>query len=128
MAGLLSDEEEETAKKPPIMESKPASKSPSMAASQGRRGLLMVPGWAESWQRSSTEPRPRQGRLQDQRGECVSWGGVRVRVPEQTRQAQMVVVHPTPLVTKHWALVFFLRSFCSSNSWGYSYPEKRIAV
>lgn len=49
MAGLLSDEEEETAKKPPIMESKPASKSPSIAASQGRRGLLMVPGWAESW-------------------------------------------------------------------------------
>ncbi|XP_036051674.1 LOW QUALITY PROTEIN: fas-binding factor 1 [Onychomys torridus] len=35
LAGLLSDKEEETAKKPPTMESKPASKSPSMAAGQG---------------------------------------------------------------------------------------------
>ncbi|KAK7805286.1 hypothetical protein U0070_027125 [Myodes glareolus] len=43
LAGLLSDEEEETAKKPPIMESKPASKSPSMAASQGP-SVPLTPG------------------------------------------------------------------------------------
>ncbi|XP_057631245.1 fas-binding factor 1 isoform X3 [Chionomys nivalis] len=43
LAGLLSDEEEETAKKPPIVESKPASKSPSMAASQGP-SVPLTPG------------------------------------------------------------------------------------
>ncbi|XP_075846241.1 fas-binding factor 1 isoform X2 [Microtus pennsylvanicus] len=43
LAGLLSDEEEGTAKKPPIMESKPASKSPSMAASQGP-SVPLTPG------------------------------------------------------------------------------------
>ncbi|KAL1778556.1 fas-binding factor 1 isoform X1 [Sigmodon hispidus] len=43
LAGLLSDEEEETTKKPPIMESKPASKSPSMAAGQGP-SIPLTPG------------------------------------------------------------------------------------
>ncbi|XP_052613367.1 fas-binding factor 1 isoform X4 [Peromyscus californicus insignis] len=43
LAGLLSDKEEETAKKPPTVESKPASKSPSMAAGQGPSGPL-TPG------------------------------------------------------------------------------------
>ncbi|CAO2646135.1 Fas-binding factor 1 [Lemmus lemmus] len=43
LAGLLSEEEEETAKKPPIMDSKPASKSPSMAAGQGP-SVPLTPG------------------------------------------------------------------------------------
>ncbi|XP_037057544.1 fas-binding factor 1 isoform X2 [Peromyscus leucopus] len=43
LAGLLSDKEEETAKKPPTVESKPASKSPSMAAGQGP-SVPLTPG------------------------------------------------------------------------------------
>ncbi|XP_028608756.1 fas-binding factor 1 [Grammomys surdaster] len=43
LAGLLSDEEEETAKKPPAIESKLASKGPSTAAGQGP-SVPLTPG------------------------------------------------------------------------------------
>ncbi|XP_076791566.1 fas-binding factor 1 isoform X3 [Arvicanthis niloticus] len=43
LAGLLSDEEEETAKKPPAMESRLASKNPSTAAGQGP-SVPLTPG------------------------------------------------------------------------------------
>ncbi|CAH6776441.1 Fbf1 [Phodopus roborovskii] len=44
LAGLLSDEEEETAKKPPTMESKPASKGPSTAAGHQGPSIPLTPG------------------------------------------------------------------------------------
>ncbi|MEJ1269288.1 Fas (TNFRSF6) binding factor 1 [Cricetulus griseus] len=44
LAGLLSDEEEETAKKPPTMESKPVSKSPSTATGHQGPSVPLTPG------------------------------------------------------------------------------------
>ncbi|XP_055448202.1 fas-binding factor 1 isoform X1 [Psammomys obesus] len=44
LAELLSDEEEETAKKPPAMETKPASKSPSTAAGHQGPSVPLTPG------------------------------------------------------------------------------------